>query len=229
MFRMRRPSRNSCVQSLLVLTFILSGCGEDASIPPPKPPDQGVARPAPPTKPQAVTPAEAVERVEWYVSTSDDDARAAKVGGLELPKPVTWVWQPASMRFRTLQYQVPGQGEGSGAAELIFSVFDGDDGGPTDMNIQRWVNQFTGEDGKPSEPVRSVFEGDGYTANLVETAGSYQGMGAPAPRVGQRQLGAIVELPGRRIFIRITGPDVTVEAARSAFEKMITEATVTNS
>ena len=228
---MRRPSRSSCLQSLLVFMFAVSGCGEDASIPPPKPPDEGVARPV--TPPKATlgenTPAEATERVDWYVSTSEDDPRSAKVGGLELPKPVTWIWQPASMRFRTLQYQVPGQGEGSGAAELIFSVFDGDDGGPTDMNIQRWVNQFTGEDGKPSDPVRSVFEGDGYTANLVETAGSYQGMGAPAPRVGQRQLGAIVELPGRRIFIRITGPDVTVEAARSAFEKMITEATVTNS
>ena len=132
------------------------------------------------------------------------------------------------MRFRTLQYQVPGQGAGSGSAELIFSVFDGDDGGPTNMNIQRWVNQFTGAEGTPSEPIRSVFEGNGYTANLVETSGPYQGMGAPAPRVGQRQLGAIVELPGRRIFIRITGPDATVEAARSAFEKMIKEATVTN-
>ena len=30
----------------------------------------------------------------------------------------------------------------AGAAELVFSLFNGTDGGPTDMNIDRWVGQF---------------------------------------------------------------------------------------
>lgn len=130
------------------------------------------------------------------------------------------------MRFRTLQYQVPGKVSGSGAAELVFSLFMEEDGGPTDMNIQRWAGQFRSEDGEASTPVLGTIEGDGFTVKTVETVGSYQAMGAPAPRTGQRQLGAIVEAPGRRVFVRLVGPDSTVAAARDDFTRMLSNATI---
>jgi hypothetical protein len=35
------------------------------------------------------------------------------------------------------------------------------------------------------------------------------------------QLGAIVEAPGRNVFMKIVGPQATVESNRAAFEAML--------
>jgi hypothetical protein len=47
------------------------------------------------------------------------------------------------------------------------------------------------------------------------------GMGAAAPRPGYMQLGAIVQAPGRNVFIKLVGPQATVESNRAAFEAMV--------
>ena len=207
-----------------ILVAANTGCdGSGGSAPSPKPPTAAKPRPTPSSQTPSISD---VPTPTWHVSTSTDDSRVAQVGGIDFPKPPTWTWQPVSMRFRTLQYQVPGKVAGEGAAQLVFSLFLGDDGGPTDMNIQRWVGQFRSEDGEPSTPVLGTIQGDGFTVKTVETAGSYQAMGAPAPRTGQRQLGAIVEAPGRRVFVRVVGPESTVAAAREDFARMLSEAKI---
>ena len=55
----------------------------------------------------------------------------------------------------------------------------------------------------------------------VESVGDYMGMGAAAPRPGYMQLGAIVQAPGRTVFMKVVGPQATVESNRAAFEAMI--------
>jgi hypothetical protein len=55
----------------------------------------------------------------------------------------------------------------------------------------------------------------------VESLGDYMGMGAAAPRPGYMQLGAIVQAPGRNVFMKVVGPKATVESNRAAFEAMI--------
>ena len=215
--------KSVCIVSLLTILAVGSGCGRSESAPAPKPPAAAIPAPTPrPEKPD--TPD--VPEPTWHVSTATDDSRIASVGGMDFPKQATWTWQPTSMRFRTLQYQVPGKVAGEGAAELVFSLFVGSDGGPTDMNIQRWAGQFRTKEGVASTPELGTIEGDGFTVKTVETVGSYQAMGAPAPRTGQRQLGAIVEAPGRRVFIRLVGPETTVAAARENFASMISNATL---
>jgi hypothetical protein len=57
--------------------------------------------------------------------------------------------------------------------------------------------------------------------HLIESVGAYMGMGAAAPRPGYMQLGAIVEAPGRNVFMKIVGPQATVESNRAAFEAML--------
>jgi hypothetical protein len=130
------------------------------------------------------------------------------------------------MQFRTLEYQVPGQGNGSGAAELVFSLFLGSDGGPTNMNIDRWKNQFRTETGEAAEATEESGEADGMTITLISAAGSYKSMGAPAPRAGMGHISAIIEAPGRRVFLRLVGPEATVEAAKEAFREMVANATI---
>ncbi len=214
---------------LLVPTVTLgmfAGCGDGGTAGAPKPPASGSPRPPVATTPtQATTGVDADATAEaatdWSVSTAASDPKRAEVGGLVFPKPPTWLWTAPRVRFRTLQYDVPGVADGAGAAELVFSLFRGGDGGPTDMNIDRWIGQFRSPEGEPAEATTSTEERGGLVIHRVETAGSYQAMGQPAPRPGQMQLGAIIEAPGRRVFVRLVGPDATVEAAREDFDRLV--------
>ncbi|RLS23106.1 MAG: hypothetical protein DWH71_01290 [Planctomycetota bacterium] len=142
------------------------------------------------------------------------------MGGLTMPKPVTWVWTAPSMQFRALQYAVPALGVNSPAAELVFSVFPAGDGGPVDANLDRWSNQFR-SGAAAAESKRSQATVNGMQVSRVESVGDYMGMGAAAPRPGYMQLGAIVQAPGRTVFMKVVGPQATVESNRAAFEAMI--------
>lgn len=161
-------------------------------------------------------------RTSWPVSTATDDASLARVGGLAFPKPAAWVWTQPSMQFRALQYAVPAPaGAGTGAAELVFSVFASGDGGPIEPNVQRWIGQFRGEDGAAAPAQRSERTIAGMPVILLELAGAYQGMGAAAPRPGMKQLGAVIQAPDRTVYVRLVGPAATVDSAKGAFSAMM--------
>lgn len=156
----------------------------------------------------------------YPVSGPDGDQTIIEIGGLTMPKPVTWVWTMPSMQFRALQYAVPALGVNSPAAELVFSVFLAGDGGPVDANLDRWANQFRAGNAA-AESKRSQSVVNGMQVMRVESLGDYMGMGAAAPRPGYMQLGAIVQAPGRNVFMKVVGPKATVESNRAAFEAMI--------
>jgi hypothetical protein len=156
----------------------------------------------------------------YAVSGPDGDQTKIEVGGLTMPKPVTWVWTAPSMQFRALQYAVPALGVNAPAAELVFSVFLAGDGGPVDANLDRWANQFRAGNAA-AESKRSQSTVNGMQVSRVESLGDYMGMGAAAPRPGYMQLGAIVQAPGRTVFMKVVGPQATVESNRAAFEAMI--------
>lgn len=155
------------------------------------------------------------------LSTATSDPKVVEIGGLVMPKPVAWIWQRPTMQFRTLQYEVPAPAGASPAAELIFSLFPSGGAGPIDANIERWINQFRA--GSAEDPVtqRTELEIDGLRVIRIDLRGAYMGMGAAAPRPQTAQLGAIVEAPGANVFIRLLGPEATVESARADFDTMI--------
>ena len=185
----------------------------------------GASAPNAPTQAQAAAAAGGVPGGEaqaggFAVSGPDDDQTVIRVGGLAMPKPVTWVWTKPTMQFRALQYAVPAQGVNAPAAELVFSVFAGTDGGPVDANLDRWAMQF--RDGQSAAgSTRSESQVNGMKVWRIESVGAYMGMGAAAPRPGYMQLGAIVEAPGRKVFMKLVGPQATVESNRAAFEAMV--------
>jgi pyruvate/2-oxoglutarate dehydrogenase complex dihydrolipoamide acyltransferase (E2) component len=175
-----------------------------------------VSAPVPP----AATAAASTQAGGYPVSGPDGDQTKIEVGGLTMPKPVTWVWTAPSMQFRALQYAVPALGVNSPAAELVFSVFPAGDGGPVDANLDRWSNQFR-SGAAAAESKRSQATVNGMQVSRVESVGDYMGMGAAAPRPGYMQLGAIVQAPGLTVFMKVVGPQATVESNRAAFEAMI--------
>ncbi len=139
-------------------------------------------------------------------------------GELEFPKPPEWEWVKPAVAFRTLQYRVP---HAAGDGELIVSAFAIGDGGGVQANIDRWQKQFQGADGMAVEVTKSERTVAGIQVTRADCAGLFLGMGMEKGKPGMAQLGAIVQGPQQMIFIRLIGPQATVDAWRSAFERMI--------
>ncbi len=212
-------TRAACLCSVAVLA---AACSDSAAPKPPAPHTPSIA----PKAAEAAGAAKAApgdsatNPAAGKLSTSTSDPSIIEIGGLEMPKPATWTWQAPSMAFRTLQYAVPAEGSGSGG-ELVFSFFAAGDGGALDANIERWHQQFRGADGNAAPFERADREVNGLKVIVMKFAGSYQGMGAAAPRQGMEQLGAIVQAPSGNVFIRLIGPSATVNSHRDAFASMI--------
>ena len=216
----------------MLASFTLGGCGKSEpsqsalNVPPPP----GAAAPTAPATSASGAIAPAItspgttsggDPSSWVTSGPDDPSTPARCGGFSFDKPAQWTWATPSRRFRQLQYSVPGT-DGEGAAELIFSVFKDGDGGPVDMNIQRWIGQFRPTDGIDARVDQRTATIGGNKVTILELEGSYAGMGAAAPRPGWAQFGAIIEAPGRNVYIRLLGPSVTVLQNAGIFEEMVT-------
>jgi hypothetical protein len=237
---MLTSARIAFCASPILIGSLLVACSEK---PTPKPPTPPVASPSAPSAPTPATPpastpaptestgaaspaapaapAAPVDQSKWKNSTATDDPSKIEVAGLEMPKPASWVWTQPTMQFRTLQYTVPGQGGSTEAAELVVSLFMGNDGGPIEQNVSRWANQFRDAEGKAATPKREDREINGLKVILVELAGAYMAMGATGPKEGTLQLAAIVRAPERTVFIRLNGPEKTVEAERDNWNKLV--------
>lgn len=127
--------------------------------------------------------------------------------------------------MRAAQYVFHGEG-GAGDATLAVFHFPGM-GGSIDDNVDRWLGQMTGPDGRPLTREGHVVE---HTVNelpvsIVDAVGTMaSGMpgmeqGPPAP--GQRIVGAIVTGPNGLVFFKLTGPEATVTHAKPAFDALV--------
>ena len=164
-----------------------------------------------------------VPSVDPLTSSATSNPSLIELPSITLPKPAAWTWVKPSMQFRTLQYQVcnPGSGKVAPCADLIVSVFKMGDGGSVDANIGRWKNQFQNVDGSPAQPTRSQRVVAGASVTRVDLKGAWKGMGMGEAQNNSEQLAAAIELPQETIYIRMVGPESTVEAARKDFEAMV--------
>lgn len=165
----------------------------------------------------------AVPSVDPLTSSATSNPSLIELPSITLPKPAAWTWVKPSMQFRTLQYQVcnPGPGKVAQCADLIVSVFKLGDGGSVDANIGRWKNQFQNADGTAAQPTRSQRVVAGASVTRVDLKGAWKGMGMGEAQNNSEQLAAAIELPQETIYIRMVGPESTVEAARKDFEAMV--------
>lgn len=139
-----------------------------------------------------------------------------EVGGLKFKRPSEWVWVPVQSSMRKAQLAVPGLGAAKNA-EITFFHFGPSGGGDLESNIQRWFRQFQSAPG--AEKVESKTLG-GHKTTLVTTEGTFSaGMpGQPAsPMENYALVGAIVEDPEGNVFVKMTGPRETVQAAKPKF------------
>jgi hypothetical protein len=151
---------------------------------------------------------------------------AESAGGLRWTMPAGWKAEGA-LPMRVATYTIaPAPGDRTSAKCAVF-FFGAGQGGSVSDNIERWRSQIVGADGKPSAAKIDKRTASGLTITLVDSSGSYTGMGGPmASRSrgvpGYRLLGAVVEGPrGNNIFIKFTGPAKTVGANQQKFEQLL--------
>ncbi len=147
---------------------------------------------------------------------------AAGSGQLDIELPDSWVKEPPSNAMRMLQATIPGD---AGEGQLAVFYFGPGGGGGVEQNIERWLGQVQPAD--DSQPVRDTFDANGLTIHTVEAKGtitpSRMTMTAetPEPQPHSMLLGAVVEGPGGPWFIKLTGPEATLEAQHDAYVDML--------
>jgi hypothetical protein len=140
--------------------------------------------------------------------------------GLAWSAPSRWQKQPdRAMRLAT--YAIPKTGGDSDDAACAMYYFGPGQGGGVEANIERWVGEF-----ENAMPARQTDQNvGGLKVSRVEVSGTYLAHGGnmevQGKKPGWKLLGAIVDGPMGAVFIKLTGPVKTVDAARKDFDAMI--------
>lgn len=137
--------------------------------------------------------------------------------------PPKWERLEANSPMRKASYKVPAVGDDPEPAEAAVYYFGTSSGGSVEANIQRWTSQFP--DVPASEVKRVERQANGMKQTLVEIQGTYDGSSMTIRETSKkpnfRMIAAVVETPAGSYFFKMTGPNKTVEGARSAFMAML--------
>jgi hypothetical protein len=145
-----------------------------------------------------------------------------KVSVQSFTAPVKWKSTPTESRMRAAQFTVPGKGKAD-AGDCVFFYFGPGQAGGAQANLQRWVQQFA-VDPKPVIKTEEVRHGKTPVVYLFVEGTFMSGPpfgGAKMPKKDYGMSAAILATEPGYIFVKMTGPKATVEAARADFKKMI--------
>jgi hypothetical protein len=147
--------------------------------------------------------------------------RAVTARDLKLTVPESWKEQGTKIPFRVATFTVPKVKGDVEDADFVISYLGDSDGGGTDANIERWVNQFEAKDRKSTVTQGKSSEGDYFLVDVQGTWNKPVGMQF-RPRTDEvrnaRVLGAILKVKGvGTYYIRLMGHEKTVTANAQAF------------
>jgi gluconolactonase len=146
--------------------------------------------------------------------------KTVQVRDLKLQVPGAWQQEQTRSSMRAAQFKVPAaKGDGENG-ELVVYYFGPTQGGGVQENINRWIGQFQAE-GRKQETGKGDSVNGPYT--LLEASGTYnKPIGPPRmrktePAPGFRLLAAVIETSNGNYFLKFTGPDKTITAAKKEF------------
>ena len=153
-----------------------------------------------------------------------DDAPAAKETKIEditLKIPASWKSEPPAHKLRKAQYKIPPAEGDEHPTELVISSFPGGGGG-VDMNLKRWVGQFSAEGRKVKITMGDCPQGQYYFSDVSGTyeytAGGPFAGGKKELRPNHRSYSVVLVTKEKEVyFLRLTGTDKAVTAAAAGF------------
>jgi hypothetical protein len=152
-------------------------------------------------------------------------------GELRLKAPDGWVSERPSSSMRVSQYQLPAAEGDTEGASLVVYYFGSGQGGSVDANLERWIGQMQGSDGKPSKEKAKTETTtvNGMKVTLLDVTGAYAGGdmgggGAAQSKPNFRLRAGVIETPKGAYFIKLVGPEKTVNRWDQAFQEFIKSA-----
>lgn len=140
---------------------------------------------------------------------------------LTFTSPSDWVDVPVTSPMRKATWHTSPDAD---AAEISFFSFGQGQGGTVSENIQRWYGQFSNSATQGESATVAV---NNRTITFARSAGTFSsGMpgGPTTPRSNYALCGAIIETTGGMIFVKMTGPQATVQKFEKAFTDLVTNA-----
>lgn len=169
-----------------------------------------------PTYPAAQTPANASRPVK------------SVAGELRYKVPEGWKVETPTSDMRAAQYKLPKAEGDAEDALLILYYFGPGQGGSALANIDRWIGQIVQPDGKPSKERAEIGSEtiNGLAVETVDLTGNYSGGmspdSAPANKQAMYRLrGAVIDTPKGSYFVKLTGPEKTVDHWNRAYTEYL--------
>ena len=140
-------------------------------------------------------------------------AEKVTVAGYGFSPPEGWKSTPLSSKMRAAQFS-------AGKAEVVFFYFGPTGGGGVKANVDRWMAQFQNAKNQKVETT----EVGGVKVTYVRATGTFMSgrpFGPKTPKEGYALLGAIIEGKQGAIFVKMTGPDASVQANAGKMKAMV--------
>jgi hypothetical protein len=141
--------------------------------------------------------------------------------------PQSWVKETPQSRFRIAQFRIPKVENDPEDASCVVFYFRGEGGG-VQSNLERWYGQFVQPDGAPTKDTAKIEEVavNGLKQTRVDVHGTYLFQPMPMAHTtiekpNFRMLAAVVECASGPLFVKLTGPQATVEKWRSTYQDFL--------
>ena len=147
----------------------------------------------------------------------------SSLGNVTFAAPSEWIEESPSSPMRRAQYRLPRAAGDAEDAELVIFHFPGQ-GGSVQANMDRWVGQFSKEDGSAAADSAKISkrESGSVALTLLDVEGTYSPSGGPMmqrgnPKPNHRMLAAIAETSSGPWFFKLTGQKSTIEKWEAEF------------
>ena len=160
------------------------------------------------------------------LQAEEAEAGQLKAGAFAFEYSKPWVKKASKspMRAGELSYKFD-ESQKLADVDAVFYYFGEGQGGGTEANIQRWIGQF---DGTPKTETE-VVEINGTKVTFLTAAGTYLESAGPfagkkTARPGSILLGAVIESEQGNVFVKLFGPEGSVEKVKVPFRTLVRSA-----
>ncbi len=161
--------------------------------------------------------------LKFDLTAADEGEETIVLAGFTFKFAKPWKEKQVTSPMRAAELTYDHEDEKLADLDLVFYHFP-NQGGGTRANLDRWIGQFAGEPKVEEEDL----EFDGTKVSILKAAGTFnEPSGGPfsgnsTPRENYTMLAAVVESKSGPVFLKLYGPDASVEAAKDAFKKLAT-------
>ncbi len=149
-------------------------------------------------------------------------------GELRFTAPAEWITEQPSSKMRAAQYKLPKADGDKEDASLVIYYFGPSQGGSVSANIERWISQMKQPDGSEA---KNKAKTDSLTVNglkisTVDLAGTYTAEMSPGSSEhhndpNYRLRAAVIETPKGFYYLKLIGPQKTVDRWTQAVDKFV--------